>query len=185
MTKTSDENARNEKGEPFFKTQRLSYHLLTHKHDEDLHKTLNAKESCEALSLFFWPLDQKQITNFCDIALSVHQKDNGLVLLAYLDDQPAGHLGLWNEPESVQIGYWVTPGFHGQGFASEMVQGGLEIARLHFKATKAWATTANDNISSQKVLQKNGFIKTESKLVPCEDGTLRPSKVFTRSLVDV
>lgn len=71
-----------------------------------------------------------------------------------------GNVGLHpiNEEEA-ELGYFLNPQFHGQGYATKIASIFIERARnLGFK--KLIATAALDNIASHRVLEKNGFIKT-------------------------
>lgn len=60
---------------------------------------------------------------------------------------------------SARLGYWVNPVFHGRGVATAAVR---EIARVSFEELglhRLQAGTLLHNVASQKVLERNGFIR--------------------------
>lgn len=57
------------------------------------------------------------------------------------------------------IGYSVKKEYWGKGIAKKACKMGLEIMKKEFKIHSVEATTHPKNISSQKVLEKNGFKK--------------------------
>jgi [ribosomal protein S5]-alanine N-acetyltransferase len=76
----------------------------------------------------------------------------------------AGFFGPPDDLGCVEIGYSVVPAYRGKGFAVEIVDALIEIARKDPRVKKIIARTNEDNIASQKVLENNGFIykgKTE------------------------
>ena len=73
-----------------------------------------------------------------------------------------GRIGLHAPPDaagSVEIGYSVQPAWRRQGLATEMAVGLLEWAREH-GAAECVASTAPDNLASQAVLARLGFVRT-------------------------
>ena len=91
-------------------------------------------------------------------------------------------LHLLDHGASGEIGYWLGARHHGQGLATEiaaaLVRLGAECAGL---ATLT-ATAAPDNVSSVRVLEKNGFTRTGAIDVTAADGSRRHSDVFSRRL---
>lgn len=73
----------------------------------------------------------------------------------------AGFKGL-SDSGCVEIGYGIDNEYEGNGFATEAVKGICEWAFSTDLVTCIEAETESDNIVSQKVLQKNGFISTGS-----------------------
>ena len=85
-----------------------------------------------------------------------------------------GMVTLKNAPDEagrVEIGYGVAGSHHRRGIAGRAVAGVLAWARAHPQIWAVTAETAEDNLASQRVLARNGF-------VPCgrrsdeEDGDL-------------
>lgn len=70
-----------------------------------------------------------------------------------------GHYRIQPQNYRAEIGYMLLPEFHGQGIASEAVKAtvayGFEVLQLH----SIEAVIDPDNIASEIVLQKNGFVK--------------------------
>lgn len=61
--------------------------------------------------------------------------------------------------KNAEIGYWVGEPFWGKGITTEAVR--LMVAHTfeQFDVTRIYASTIHTNIASQKVLEKNGFLK--------------------------
>jgi ribosomal-protein-alanine N-acetyltransferase len=59
----------------------------------------------------------------------------------------------------VEIGYWLAPSQHGKGVMTKAVKGLCRYLFDDLKLNKVIAYTFADNIASQKVLQKSGFVK--------------------------
>jgi RimJ/RimL family protein N-acetyltransferase len=76
-----------------------------------------------------------------------------------------------------EIGYWICPGYRGQGFASEMSRGIVKFGFSNLGFERIFATTALDNLASQKILKKAGFDYIEEKTINTPKGP-RVSKFF-------
>ena len=71
-----------------------------------------------------------------------------------------GSLGFLGQPDdqgTVTMGYSVTPGFEGLGYASEMVEGLLGWLKDSGRVKRVHATTFERHFASIRVLEKNGF----------------------------
>jgi RimJ/RimL family protein N-acetyltransferase len=82
----------------------------------------------------------------------VHAVDAGLVV---------GGAGFHGEPDAegiVEIGYGIAPEWQGQGIATTAVERLIAIARAA-GARRLVAGTDPDNVPSQRVLEKNGFVR--------------------------
>lgn len=76
-----------------------------------------------------------------------------------------GGAGFHAEPDatgSVEIGYGIAEEFRGKGVATAAVSLLVDIARAH-GASRVVAGTDPDNIASQRVLVKAGFIRTDDE----------------------
>jgi len=60
-------------------------------------------------------------------------------------------------PDKIQLGYSLTPGNWGKGFATELTREGLRFFMDRFPLQEIYALTEKPNINSQKVLLKAGF----------------------------
>lgn len=89
--------------------------------------------------------------------------------LMVVDDELVGIIGLkTDEAERVEIGYGVAASREGRGFASAAVAALLPI--LHSRgAPIVTAETSTENPASQRVLERNGFVRVGSRLDE-EDG---------------
>ena len=72
---------------------------------------------------------------------------------------------------AVEIGYGVADADKGKGFATGAVAQMAALALSRPEVTAVVAETATDNLASQRVLEKNGFGPTGSR-VDAEDGPL-------------
>ncbi|MCC6941852.1 MAG: GNAT family N-acetyltransferase [Novosphingobium sp.] len=69
----------------------------------------------------------------------------------------------------LQIGYGIAPSFRGQGHATAAVAELLRWAKGEPRVRTVYAETRTDNIASQRVLTRNGFVQTGQRLDD-EDG---------------
>jgi len=102
-------------------------------------------------------------------------------------EQIIGHAGLHrdkNAPDDkseAEIGYWLGRDHWGRGYATE-IAGLLVDAGRHYGFYQLQATTADDNLASGRVLNKNGFGVIGSIQRKRPDGTMRQS-VFYHLLI--
>lgn len=94
--------------------------------------------------------------------------------LIIVDKLIVGMCGFKNIPEvdgSVEIGYGIIPSQQKQGFATCAVELLIKEAFSQVEIKSVIAHTALSNYPSQKVLQKNGFIK-QGSTINTNDGEL-------------
>ncbi len=65
-----------------------------------------------------------------------------------------------DEVKSAELGYRIGKSENGKGYATEAVRIALEKGFGDYKFVKVEAGTSPDNIGSQRVLEKNGFVPT-------------------------
>ena len=65
-----------------------------------------------------------------------------------------------NEDGSVEIGYGISKGYRGRGYASEAVGAAVSWALEQPGVTRVEAETEPDNAASRQVLKKCGFVPT-------------------------
>ena len=88
-----------------------------------------------------------------------------------------GTICLWNfseEDDKAEIGYELLPAFHGKGIMQEAFLKVIEFAfqTLELNSVEAWTT--NQNESSKKILERNGFKRNlllENKIDRAIEGT--------------
>lgn len=68
------------------------------------------------------------------------------------------HLGFDETQKEFEIAYRLLPEYWGKGYATELVKALVDWGFTHLEVTKIVAVTHPDNIASQQVLKKTGFI---------------------------
>ena len=66
------------------------------------------------------------------------------------------------KPDQVEIGYWLYEEFRQKGILSQVLPRMIAYTQTHINVSKIRATTAIENIPSQKLLEKCGFIWTDT-----------------------
>jgi len=92
--------------------------------------------------------------------------------LIVVDKLIVGMCGFKNRPDvngSIETGYGIIPSQQKQGFATRAVELLLKEAFSTVEIQTVFAHTALSNYPSQRVLEKNGFIKEGSK-IDSDDG---------------
>jgi RimJ/RimL family protein N-acetyltransferase len=77
-----------------------------------------------------------------------------------------GGIGFAGRPDtngSTMVGYGLDVRFHGKGYATEALQAMIKWAFSHPSLNCLTAETPKNNPASQRVLEKNGFDKSEMK----------------------
>ena len=69
-----------------------------------------------------------------------------------------------DDEEKTQLGYSFLPEYWGKGFASELVAEGLIYFKERTPLKIIYGIAETENIASQKVLQKNGFVPVGKKM---------------------
>jgi RimJ/RimL family protein N-acetyltransferase len=86
------------------------------------------------------------------------------LILVFASETGAGMVGFKGNPNAngeVEIGYGIDTYFQRLGYMSEAVQAMIEWAFTHKECSRITATgVLLDNLASQKVLLRNGFIET-------------------------
>lgn len=85
---------------------------------------------------------------------TVRSKHDGTIL---------GWGGLLEDPFDpgwgVEIGYWFSPSAWGKGYATELTNASLAVARDQLRLPEVWAFARPENLGSSRVLEKAGFEK--------------------------
>lgn len=71
-----------------------------------------------------------------------------------------GTKGGVDEHGAVEVGYGFNASFEGRGYATEAVGALVRSLLTHPDVRTVTAETAVDNLASQRVLEKNGFVRT-------------------------
>jgi RimJ/RimL family protein N-acetyltransferase len=94
-----------------------------------------------------------------DIVAKVETDDRHM-FLACREEVPIGSVSLKHidfEGRKAELSYWVVPGEHGNGYATEAADLCLTHAFDELGLHKVWARTVGDNEASNQVLEKLGF----------------------------
>lgn len=128
------------------------------------------------LDNFFRLNGDKEVMRYIRPAQTFEQSKEFLlkIILAYAQRPGTGRWGMFshNDQEFVgsfalipvegsdrlQLGYAILKENWGKGWASEAIRGGIQYAFLHLKLTEIAAITYPENLPSQKLLLKNGFV---------------------------
>jgi [ribosomal protein S5]-alanine N-acetyltransferase len=70
-----------------------------------------------------------------------------------------GHYRIQPENHRCEIGYMIMPEYNGQGIVTEAIKAVLEYGFDDLNMHSIEAVIDPDNIASERVLQKNGFVK--------------------------
>ncbi|MBC7885167.1 MAG: GNAT family N-acetyltransferase [Saprospiraceae bacterium] len=73
--------------------------------------------------------------------------------IKFLDVLTNGHINFYD------IGYRFLPEFWGKGYATECTKAWIDYAKLNMNIHELFAITHIDNLASQKVLKKCGFVQ--------------------------
>jgi RimJ/RimL family protein N-acetyltransferase len=102
--------------------------------------------------------------------------------LMVVDDELVGIVGLKTEDaERVELGYGVAATREGRGFASAAVAALLPILRAR-GAPIVTAETSIDNPASQRVLERNGFVRVGSRLDEEDGPVITWQRTFCQNL---
>lgn len=98
-----------------------------------------------------WWLANNQVPGELHLQIIAHEADGPRLV---------GGTGLIREAGRVELGYWLTPGAWGRGYASEAAGAVIAIGRYHLGLKQLHAVHFLDNPASGHVLHKLGFTQT-------------------------
>jgi RimJ/RimL family protein N-acetyltransferase len=78
------------------------------------------------------------------------------------DGAVVGNVGSWSSDGLRYVGYWIDRDWWGRGVASEA----LRLALGEIKDRPIWALVVVTNVGSQRVLEKNGFVRASQHPSP-------------------
>lgn len=148
---------------PNLETDRLILRRLS---AEDVLEIFALRSNKEVMKYIPRPLVKTMDDAMAHIAMIDEKIENneGINWVITLKDNPKligiiGHYRMKPEHFRAEIGYMLLPEYHGQGIISEaikeVVNYGFEVMKLH----SIEAIIHPENHASEKVLQKNGFVK--------------------------
>jgi ribosomal-protein-alanine N-acetyltransferase len=151
--------------EPFpnLETERLFLRRVSH---ADVKEILELRSNVETMKYIPRPLIQTEddaLEHIANIDAKIETQE-GINWAITLKGSPKligllGHYRIQHENFRAEIGYMLLPDFNSKGIISEAVKAvlkyGFEVMKLH----SIEAVIDPANLASEKVLQKNGFIK--------------------------
>ena len=148
---------------PNLETQRLRLRRVV---NDDVNEIFALRSDQEVMKYIPRPLVKTEEDAFLHIAMIDEKIENneGINWAITLKNNPKligiiGHYRIRPEHFRAEIGYMLLPEYHGKGIISEaikeVVKYGFEIMKLH----SIEAIIDPENFASERVLQKNGFVK--------------------------
>lgn len=144
-----------------FDTARLLLRRLRYEDAEEIFYAYASKP--EATKYLSWPTHQSIVdterflrhthvgwSTGTDYSFSIRLKDTYRLI---------GSIGAMNDDGKVQFGYVLSPVQWNHGYATETVQGLMELLRRHREIYRIGTFVDADNVASQRVLIKSGFIE--------------------------
>jgi ribosomal-protein-alanine N-acetyltransferase len=139
--------------------------------DADVMKYLGAGKPYETIEqandFLCWAESYQKENGFCRWAVLL--KENREIIGSCGFARPHG-------TEEIELGYLLDKKFWGRGFATEATRACLQYGFEQLKFNETIATTDLENVASQKVLEKIGFIKRGIEKVDGEDNLIYTAK---------
>ena len=147
-----------------FESERL-YVKPYRKDDADIFFALNGDE--EIMQYIREPKTKEESDAFLEVNLKFYNDYPGLGRFAVFtkdDNSFAGSFSLLSidNSENIHLGYALLKPFHGKGLATELVKASFDYVFNTIPNDKVHALTVAENIGSQKVLLKCGFLFKEN-----------------------
>ncbi|MBD3582975.1 GNAT family N-acetyltransferase [Flavobacterium selenitireducens] len=148
---------------PILETERLYLRKLS---ESDVVEVFEMRSDPANMKFIPRPLIQDHTEALAHIAkindqIEANQGINWAVTLKG-NDKLVGIMGFYRtefEHFRSEIGYMIHPDYHGQGIVSEAIKKLVEYAFSTMGLHSIVAVIDPDNVASEKVLQKNGFVK--------------------------
>ena len=148
---------------PNLETDRLQLRRVV---NDDVNEIFALRSDAETMKYIPRPLAKTKDDALTHIAIidAKIESNEGINWAITLKNNPKligiiGHYQIKPEHFRAEIGYMLLPEYHGKGIISEaineVVNYGFEIMKLH----SIEAIIDPENLASEKVLQKNGFVK--------------------------
>ncbi len=144
-------------------TERL---LLRRVSKDDLNEILELRGNPETMKFIPRPLvktEEDALNHFKMIDEKI-EKNEGINWAITVRGNPKligiiGHYRIQPENHRCEIGYMILPQYKGQGIVTEAIKAVLEYGFEDMNMHSIEAVIDPDNIASERVLQKNGFVK--------------------------
>lgn len=144
-------------------TERL---LLRRVSIDDLNEILELRGNPETMKFIPRPLvktEEDALNHFKMIDEKI-EKNEGINWAITVKGNPKligiiGHYRIQPENHRCEIGYMILPQYNGQGIVTEAIKAVLEYGFEDLNMHSIEAVIDPDNVASERVLQKNGFVK--------------------------
>ncbi len=144
-------------------TERL---LLRRVSKDDLNEILELRGNPETMKFIPRPIvktEEDALDHFKIIDEKI-EKNEGINWAITVKGNPKligiiGHYRIQPENHRCEIGYMILPQYNGQGIVTEAIKAVLEYGFEDMNMHSIEAVIDPDNIASERVLQKNGFVK--------------------------
>jgi ribosomal-protein-alanine N-acetyltransferase len=148
---------------PNLETERLYLRRIV---NEDVYEIFSLRSDKETMKYVPRPLAKTLEDAMEHIALinSKIESNEGVNWAITIKNEPKligiiGHFRIKPEDYRAEIGYMLLPEYHGKGIITEAIK---EVVKYGFQVMKLHSIEAiidPENLASEKVLQKNGFVK--------------------------
>jgi len=144
-------------------TERL---LLRRVSKDDLNEILELRGNPETMKFIPRPLvkTEEDALNHFNMIDEKNEKNEGINWAITVKGNPKligiiGHYRIQPENHRCEIGYMILPQYNGQGIVTEAIKVVLEYGFEDLNMHSIEAVIDPDNFASERVLQKNGFVK--------------------------
>lgn len=134
--------------------------------DADIFYLINSNEN---VMRYIRPVKTRQQSDiFLEENIKLYSKKTGTGRWAVQDIDSGNVIGMFSllpvdgNPGKLHIGYALLPSYWGKGYATILLKQGVNFFFSQYAGTTLYAITRSENVASEKVLQKCGFILMNS-----------------------
>lgn len=142
----------------FLRTERLFLRPAWPEDAAELTRAIGHEAVVRMLARVPWPYHEDHARQWIEATRDPYLP-NLLITLPEDGGRIVGCVGLHEDEDRIEVGYWIAPGHWGRGYATEALTGLLALAKLagHRRIV---SRHASDNPASGRVLRKAGFRPT-------------------------
>lgn len=169
---------------PILTSERLIFREIS---ESDVNEVFLLRSNPENMKFIPRPLlkNHKDALEHIKIIQNKINKNEGINWVICLKDNPKmigllGHYIINPEHYRSEIGYMILPEYHGKGIVTEAVEKLLDYGFNNLKLNSIEAIIDPSNICSERVLQKNNFVKeAHLKENICFEGIFSDSVIYS------
>jgi RimJ/RimL family protein N-acetyltransferase len=143
----------------FYRSERLFLRPAFPEDARELYHAICDARVVAMLARAPWPYRLEHAEEFCARAGDPHAPCFLITVPGEKGAPIIGAVGLHQESEGLELGYWIARNRWGRGYATEAARGALEVARA-LGHRRVLAGHYVDNPASARVLRKLGFRET-------------------------